>query len=216
MFKLENEDVWAVGWSDVHYKTYITTHELSNDGEPAQKKRQRLDGRNYRIEINRPKVLVTYQHRMGWVDRHNRFRQDILGLHVIWKTKRWQTRVQIELFGMALVDAFLVARKFIPKWRHVDDLESSFFCFLRELLPIIADNNEDLAARQVRSKCSQILIGKSWSKKDPKKDKNMQNKDATTIASRARRKKTMPGLSVLAELRTPAVATQKSMSAKPA
>ncbi len=35
VFKLENEDVWAVGWSDVHYKTYITTHGLSNDGEPA-------------------------------------------------------------------------------------------------------------------------------------------------------------------------------------
>jgi hypothetical protein len=109
VFKLENEDVWAVGWSDVHYKTYITTHGLSNDGEPAQKKRQRLDERNYRIEINRPKVIATYQNHMGWVDRHNRFRQDILGLHVIWKTKRWQTRVQIEIFGMTLVDAFLLA-----------------------------------------------------------------------------------------------------------
>jgi hypothetical protein len=169
VFKLENEDVWAVGWSDVHYKTYITTHGLSNDGEPAQKKRQRLDGRNYRIEINRPKVIATYQNHMGWVDHHNRFRQDILGLHVIWKTKRWQTRVQIELFGMALVDAFLVARKFIPKWRNVDDSESSFFRFLRELLPTIADSNEDLAARQVRSKCSQILIGRLVVKEGPKK-----------------------------------------------
>ncbi len=43
VFKLEGEDVWAVGWSDVHYKTYITTHGLSSEGEPAQKKRQRLD-----------------------------------------------------------------------------------------------------------------------------------------------------------------------------
>jgi hypothetical protein len=29
VFKLENEDVWAVGWSDVHYKTFITTHGLA-------------------------------------------------------------------------------------------------------------------------------------------------------------------------------------------
>ncbi len=42
----------------------------------------------------------------------------------------------------------------------------------------------------------------------------MRNKDAATIASRARRKKTKPGLSALAELRTPAVATQKYMSAE--
>jgi hypothetical protein len=26
VFKLENEDVWAVGWSDVHYKRYITSN----------------------------------------------------------------------------------------------------------------------------------------------------------------------------------------------
>ncbi len=68
VFKLEGEDVWAVGWSDVHYKTYITTCGLSSEGEPAQK--------NYRIEIARPKVISTYQNHMGWVDRHNRFRQD--------------------------------------------------------------------------------------------------------------------------------------------
>jgi hypothetical protein len=42
---------------------------------------------------------------MGWVDRHNRFRQDILGLHRTWKTKRWQTRIQLEMIGMAVVDA---------------------------------------------------------------------------------------------------------------
>ncbi len=59
MFKLENEDVWAVGWSDVHYKTYITTYGCMSDGDPAQKKRQRLDGRNYKIDIARPKVIAS-------------------------------------------------------------------------------------------------------------------------------------------------------------
>ncbi len=49
VFKLEGEDVWAVGWSDVHYKTYITPHGASSEGEPAQKKWQRLDGRNFSI-----------------------------------------------------------------------------------------------------------------------------------------------------------------------
>jgi hypothetical protein len=83
------------------YKTYITTHGASSEGEPAQKKRQRLDGdgRNFSIEIPRSKIIGEYHAHMGWVDRHNRFtsREDILGLHNIWKTKRWKTRMQIEI-----------------------------------------------------------------------------------------------------------------------
>jgi hypothetical protein len=160
VFKLETEDMWAVGWSDVHCKMYITTHGLSSYGSPAQKKRQRLDGRKYEIDIPRPKVIATYQNHMDGVDRHNRFRQDLLALHNIWKTKRWETRMQIEILAMALIDAFLIARKFLPRWKLVDDSESAFFRFLRELLPTIADANEAIEARQVRSKCNQILIGK--------------------------------------------------------
>ncbi len=68
--------------------------------------------------------------------------------------------MQIEILAMGLVDAFLIARKFLLRWKQVDDSESAFFRFLRELLPTIADANEAVAARQVRSKCSQTLIGK--------------------------------------------------------
>ena len=106
---------------------------------------------------------------MGWVDRHNRYRQDILGLQNIWKTKRWQTRMQIEILAMGLVDAFLIARKFLPRWKQVDDSESAFFRFLRELLPTIADAAEAVSARQVRSKCSQTLIGKGIVQEGAKK-----------------------------------------------
>ena len=38
----EGNKTWAVGWSDVHYKTCVTTHGSTGDGEPASKKRQRL------------------------------------------------------------------------------------------------------------------------------------------------------------------------------
>jgi hypothetical protein len=65
-----------------------------------------------------------------------------LGLQNIWKTKRLQTRIQIEILAMALVDSFLIARKFLPRWKIVDDSESSFFRYLRELLPTVADLNE--------------------------------------------------------------------------
>ncbi len=62
--------------------------------------------------------------------------------------------MQIEILAMALVDCFLIARKFLPRWEVVDDSESSFFHFLRELLPTVADSNEAIEARQVRSKCN--------------------------------------------------------------
>jgi len=78
---------------------------------------------------------------MGYVDRHSRFRQGILGLNRVWKTKRWQTRVQLEIFGVALVNAFLLARKFMPKW-HLSLLayERVFWKFTRTLLPQLNEN----------------------------------------------------------------------------
>jgi hypothetical protein len=211
VFKLENEEVWAVGWSDVHYKTYITTHGLSSEGEPAQKKRQRLDGRNYRIDITHPKVIATYHNHMGWGDRHNRLRQDILGLHVIWETKRWRTRVQIEIFAMALVDAFLIARTEMEELRRC----RIFF------LPVSARNPTHiqlptpmrlwlLCGRNV-PKCS---LGKALYNRVQDKASPLRNKDVATTASRARRKKTRKGQDAPEELRTPAVATQRYIAAK--
>jgi hypothetical protein len=156
-------------WARAMFITRRTLRRVASPGEPAQKKRQRLDGRKYSIAIPRPMVISKYQNHMGWVDRHNRFRQDILGLHNIWKTKRWQTQMQIEILAMALVDSFLIARKFLPRWKVVDDSESSFFRYLRELQPTVADSNEAIEARQVRSKCNQLLIGKGIVKEGAKK-----------------------------------------------
>ena len=109
-------------------------------GDPAQKKRQRETGRNYRIQVTvfclslsppvclslsapicfclkvpRTKIIQDYQENTGYVDCHNRFRQHILGLATVWKTTRWQTRVLQDIFGIALVDSYLLARKFMPK-----------------------------------------------------------------------------------------------------
>jgi hypothetical protein len=77
------QNVWAIGWSDIHFKTFITTQGVTNLGEAAEKKRQRADGRNYTIQVDRPKVIEDYQKNMGYVDRHNRFGQNIFGLYAI-------------------------------------------------------------------------------------------------------------------------------------
>ena len=93
VFKLEGEEVWAIGWSDVHFKLYLATCGESGPGESARKKQQRVDGRNEYIEIPRPKIIAEYQGNMGNVDLHNRFRQGMLKLHQVWKASSWQHRV---------------------------------------------------------------------------------------------------------------------------
>ena len=65
VFKEEGKNLWAVGWVDVHYKLYLTTHGRSSAGEPASKKRQRVDGRNYRIQVPRPKIIEDWDGRTG-------------------------------------------------------------------------------------------------------------------------------------------------------
>ncbi len=57
---------------------------------------------------------------MGFVDRHKHFMKGTLKLAKTWKTKRWKTRIQLELLGMTMVDAFLA----------IDDSDSIFWQFV--------------------------------------------------------------------------------------
>lgn len=154
-----------VSFTFLHYNTYFvkassfSIHEGTTlPGEEAEKKRQHPNGRNYYIRVPRPSLIEDYQKNFGWVDRHNRFRQNILGLHKVWKTKRWQTRFIYEFFGIVLVDAFLLARKFMARWKHECDEESIFWKFVRVLLPQFHDEN--LHCVRELTKCRQVLIGK--------------------------------------------------------
>ena len=138
VLKCNEEAMWAIGWHDHHYKCYWTTHGVDLPGKPASKKRQDFETNiNYNINIARPHIIEKYQHEMGWVDRHNRYRQGILALHKVWKTKRWQTRIQTELLATSLVDSFLACIHVLPKWRvekeHEQD-DSLFWKFVCELI----------------------------------------------------------------------------------
>ncbi len=105
---------------------------MTTPGKPAPKRRQDTEGNNWLKEVPRPDLIAKYQNEMGYVDRHNNFRQDSLHLAKVWKTKRWQTRTQLELLGMSMVDAFLACRKIMPtsKWKEMEDSESIFWKFI--------------------------------------------------------------------------------------
>jgi len=167
VLKCNEEEMWAVGWHDHHYKCYLTTHGTDLPGKPAQKKRQEFEtNTNYRINIPRPQIIAKYQQEMGWVDRHNRYRQGILGLHDIWKTRRWQTRIQLELLGVTLVDSFLASLHVLPKWQMEKEEEqdgSLFWKFVIVLLKQLdqAANHETTRDDVVdpSSRCVQVRLG---------------------------------------------------------
>ena len=123
-------NLWAIGWHDHHFKCYVTTHGVTTLGKPAPKRRQDKEGSTWLKEIPRPDVIAKYQNEMGYVDRHNNFRQGTLHLAKVWKTKTWQTRIQLELLGMTMVDAFLACRKHMPKWQTMEDDASVFWKFV--------------------------------------------------------------------------------------
>ncbi len=127
VFKCNEDKLWAIGWHDHHYKCYVTTHGTTLPGKPADKKRQDNDTNvNFALNVPRPQVIAKYQQEMGHVDRHNFYRQGILKLHTTWKTKRWQTRIILEILAITLVDAFLAAKKRLPRWRDENERGKCF------------------------------------------------------------------------------------------
>jgi hypothetical protein len=78
------ENLGAVGWHDHHFKCYMTTHGVTKPRKPAPKRRQHIEGTNYLKEIPRPEIIAKYQDEMGYVDRHNNFRQGTLHLAKVW------------------------------------------------------------------------------------------------------------------------------------
>jgi hypothetical protein len=144
---LDVPNLWAVGWHDHHYKCYVTTRGVTTPGKPAPKKRQDINGTNTWVkEVRRPHIIAKYQSEMGYVDRHNQFRQGFLNLAKIWKTHRWQTRIQLELLGLTMVDAFLACRAQMPKWQNLDEDRSVFSKFLHTVIGQI--DSRPMSARE--------------------------------------------------------------------
>ena len=157
-------NVWAVGWHDHYFKCYVTSHGVTLPGKPAPKRRQDILGTNYLKEIPRPDIIAKYQVEMGYVDRHNNFRQGTLKLAKTWKTKRWQTRIQLELLGMTMVDAFLACRKIMPKYRDLDDSDSIFWQFVCAVIGQIdsrpaSDRTREGEAENPTLHCRHVSMG---------------------------------------------------------
>ncbi len=142
----------------------MATHGTTLPGKPADKKRQNVDTNvNFALSVPRPQIIAKYQHEMGYVDRHNFYRQGILKLHTTWRTKRWQNRLQLEILGLSLVDAFLAAKQLLPRWQCENDEESVFWKFVCALIPQIDPRPSHMRIREdvadPTARCVQIRLG---------------------------------------------------------
>ena len=124
IMECEEHKLWALGWHDHFYKTFVCNAGSSDLGQPAKKKRQRDDGSNYFKFVTRPEALQRFYEACGAIDQHNRHRQHLLKLEKIWLTKRWQTRVLYSVMvGMVAADAHLMSAHLLPD-RHSESKES--------------------------------------------------------------------------------------------
>ena len=94
----------------------------------------------------------------------------MLRLHKRWRTNTWQTRIQNELIAMAVVDAYLCAAKFMPKWRSAvanygSHYTSKLFDFIADLCAtmktLLSENGNVMREPEpVAQVCKQVPIGK--------------------------------------------------------
>jgi Transposase IS4 len=60
------------------------------------------------LTIHQPKAASIYYSTCGKIDQHNRCRQDTLNLEKKLETKQWQRRVNMSIFGMVVVDSWMI------------------------------------------------------------------------------------------------------------
>jgi Transposase IS4 len=103
--------------SDCHY--FISTCSNVAGGDPIRCTRMRqlqpieTDKPPERVDIkmNCPQVAALYYSACGKIDWHNQCRQSGLELEKKIQTKSWHKRVNLSIFGMIVVDSYLLHRE---------------------------------------------------------------------------------------------------------
>jgi hypothetical protein len=94
--------------------------------------------------IAQPRAAEIYYSTCGKIDQHNRRRHDSLMLERKIETVDWSKRVNLSIFGMIVVDSYLV----YSQVQDSSEPEKEFYTYLAEEL---IDNTYDQVARRPRS-----------------------------------------------------------------
>ena len=104
----------AFVWMDRQRRYFISTASSLDAGAPYTRMQWRQvdeapNAEPTRVELTvpQPKAAEIYYDACAMVDRHNRHRQNTLGLEVKLATHNWGMRVNLTIFGMIVVDTWL-------------------------------------------------------------------------------------------------------------
>ena len=107
----------AFCWVDRDRRYFISTCSSLANGAPCVRIRWRqtsqvlnADPDLMEVVVSQPLAASTYYKSCGKIDQHNSYRQSALMLETKLKTVMWNRRVNMSLFGMCVVDSYLLAQ----------------------------------------------------------------------------------------------------------
>jgi hypothetical protein len=138
--------VLAFVWVDRERRYFIATTSSLRQGTPYTRYKwrqvnQQPDSEPERVELQipQPEAAEVYYSTCAMIDRHNRYTQDDLQLEKKLQTKEWSMRVGMSIFGIIVVDSWLVYKEATGTSETVAD----FFSGLAEELIINNNNNNN-------------------------------------------------------------------------
>jgi hypothetical protein len=138
----------AFVWMDRNRRYFIANTSSLLEGAPYSRIRWRqvdttinADAERVELTIPQPLACETYYDTCAQIDRHNRMRQDDLMLERKLGTMDWSLRVNLSLFGMCVVDAWLM----YSKCTETEEKQREFYELLAEEM---IDNTHDLRGRR--------------------------------------------------------------------
>jgi Transposase IS4 len=145
-----NPNLLAFVWVDREWRYFIASASSMSPGTPYVRRRWRqLEEDAYTLPENvelivpQPQAAEVYYSCCAKIDQHNRHRQDTLGLEKVWKTKKWDLRVNMTILGMILVGSW----KVYSLMTKGNETQKQFYSHLATEL---IDNNFDTVAPAAR------------------------------------------------------------------
>ena len=146
-------NMMAFLWMDRNRRYFIASSSSLQEGIPYVRDRWRkvswesnADTERVSLTVPQPKVLEVYYRACGKIDHHTRHRQDTLNLENKVKVHNWSKLVNMTLFGMMIVDAWLA----FSGYTLSEETQKEFYMLLSEELIDNEFDNRNEAGRYRR------------------------------------------------------------------
>lgn len=161
----------AFVWMDRQRRYFIATCSSLAEGSPYKRQRWRqlddgledehADPQRVDLVVPQPKAAETYYETCAMIDRHNRHRQDTLGIENKLVTQSWSMRVNLTILSMIVVDTWLAYKQ--CRSEQVENQKSFYTLLAEELIDnrLDAVNPRDRFSTPRRAEFAQLLFDRT-------------------------------------------------------